>query len=124
MVLHARVCGRVGRRPIKLKKSLSRKTGAFCIYELVVFNADFAYNEGSMAQLTVRDIPDEVVKALRVRAAQNGRSAEAEHRLILAEAVRRASPDDFWARADARRRATKPQRTDSGRLQREMRDKR
>ena len=77
-----------------------------------------------MAQLTVRDIPDEVVKALRVRAAQNGRSAEAEHRLILAEAVRASARQDFWARADAVRGATKPQRTESGRLQREMRDKR
>ena len=77
-----------------------------------------------MAQLTVRNIPDEVVKALRIRAAQNGRSAEAEHRLILAEAVRAPTPDDFWTRADALRRSTKPQRTESGRLQREMRDKR
>ena len=77
-----------------------------------------------MPQLTVRDIPDEVVKALRVRAAQNGRSAEAEHRLILAEAVRVSAPEDFWARADALRHALKRQRTDSGRLQREMRDKR
>ena len=90
----------------------------------VVFNAGFAYNEGKMAQLTVRDIPDEVVKALRVRAAQNGRSAEAEHRLILAEAVRTSAAEDFWRRADTLRRATKPQRTESGRLQREMRDKR
>ncbi len=77
-----------------------------------------------MAQLTVRNIPDEVVKALRVRAAQNGRSAEAEHRLILAQAVHSPSPDDFWGRADALRRRAKPQRTESGRLQREMRDER
>ena len=77
-----------------------------------------------MAQLTVRGIPGEVVKALRVRAAQNGRSAEAEHRLILAEAVRASAPSDFWARADALRQGAKPQRTESGRLQREMRDRR
>ena len=77
-----------------------------------------------MAQLTVRDIPDEVVKALRVRAAQNGRSAEAEHRLILADAVLTSTPEDFWVRADALRSSTKRQRTESGRLQREMRDKR
>jgi plasmid stability protein len=88
------------------------------------FNADFEYNEGEMAQLTVRNIPDDLVKALRVRAAQNGRSAEAEHRLILAEAVRTAAAEDFWTRADSLRRTTKPQRTESGRLQREMRDKR
>jgi plasmid stability protein len=77
-----------------------------------------------MAQLTVRNISEDVVKALRIRAAKNGRSAEAEHRLILAEAVRTESSDDFWARADALRRETKPQRTDSARIQREMRDRR
>jgi len=92
--------------------------------DAIAFNADFEYNEGEMAQLTVRNIPDEVVKALRVRAAQHGRSAEAEHRLILAEAVRASAPSDFWARADSLRRGTKPQRTESGRLQREMRDRR
>ncbi len=36
-----------------------------------------------MAQLTVRRLEEEVVRALRVRAAENGRSAEAEHREIL-----------------------------------------
>lgn len=41
-----------------------------------------------MAMLTVRNLPDEVHRALRVRAALNGRSTEAEVRDILAEAVR------------------------------------
>ena len=36
-----------------------------------------------MAQLTVRKVSDEVVGALKRRAAANGRSAEAEHRNIL-----------------------------------------
>ena len=36
-----------------------------------------------MATLTVRNLNDELVKRLRVRAAENGRSAEAEHREIL-----------------------------------------
>ncbi|MEV6251736.1 Arc family DNA-binding protein [Nocardia sp. NPDC051911] len=40
-----------------------------------------------MARLTVRDLPDEVREALRVRAAQHGRSTEAEVRAILIEAV-------------------------------------
>ena len=40
-----------------------------------------------MAVLTVRNVPDEVHRALRVRAAQHGRSAEAEIREILAAAV-------------------------------------
>lgn len=40
-----------------------------------------------MAMLTVRNIPDEVHRALRVRAAQHGHSMEAEVRNILESAV-------------------------------------
>jgi plasmid stability protein len=40
-----------------------------------------------MAMLTVRNLPDEVHRALRVRAAQHGRSMEAEAREILESAV-------------------------------------
>jgi plasmid stability protein len=41
-----------------------------------------------MAMLTVRNLPDEVHRALRVRAAGHGRSTEAEVRAILEEAVK------------------------------------
>ncbi|PWF44668.1 FitA-like ribbon-helix-helix domain-containing protein [Massilia glaciei] len=41
-----------------------------------------------MAMLTVRNLPDDVHRALRVRAAQHGRSTEAEVREILAAAVK------------------------------------
>lgn len=41
-----------------------------------------------MAAVTVRNLSDETHRALRVRAAQNGRSTEAEIRAILEEAVR------------------------------------
>lgn len=41
-----------------------------------------------MAVLTVRKVPEEVHRALRIRAAQHGRSTEAEVREILAAAVR------------------------------------
>ena len=41
-----------------------------------------------MAMLTVRNLPDDVHRALRVRAAQHGRSTEAEVREILATAVK------------------------------------
>ncbi|HMM45792.1 MAG TPA: plasmid stabilization protein [Candidatus Macondimonas sp.] len=41
-----------------------------------------------MAILTVRNVPDEVHRALRVQAAQHGRSTEAEVREILAAAVK------------------------------------
>ena len=41
-----------------------------------------------MSMLTVRNLPDEVHRALRVRAALHGRSTEAEVREILAAAVK------------------------------------
>ena len=41
-----------------------------------------------MAVVTVRNLPDETHRALRLRAAQHGRSTEAEIRVILEEAVR------------------------------------
>ena len=40
-----------------------------------------------MAQLIVRNLDDEIVKRLRLRAAEQGRSVEAEHREILREAL-------------------------------------
>jgi plasmid stability protein len=42
----------------------------------------------AMAMLTVRNLPDDVHRALRVRAARHGRSTEAEVREILAVAVK------------------------------------
>lgn len=41
-----------------------------------------------MPSVTVRNVPDEVHRAIRVRAAQHGRSIEAELRAILEAAVR------------------------------------
>jgi antitoxin FitA len=41
-----------------------------------------------MAMLTVRNLPDEVHRALRVRAAMHGRSTEAEVREILTSIVK------------------------------------
>ena len=40
-----------------------------------------------MAQLLVRNIPDEVVRSLKLRAAAHGVSTEEEHRRILAKAM-------------------------------------
>jgi plasmid stability protein len=40
-----------------------------------------------MANLTVRNLPEEIHRALRMRAARHGRSTEAEVRVILREAV-------------------------------------
>jgi plasmid stability protein len=41
-----------------------------------------------MASVTVRNLPDETHRALRMRAASHGRSTEAEIRAILENAVR------------------------------------
>jgi plasmid stability protein len=46
-----------------------------------------------MATLTVRNLEDGLVRRLRIQAAENGRSAEAEHREILRAALAtRAQP--------------------------------
>ena len=42
-----------------------------------------------MAQLIVRNIEEELVEALKLRAARHGRSAEAEHRELLRQAMLR-----------------------------------
>lgn len=56
-----------------------------------------------MAQLTVRKVSQEVVGALKRRAAANGRSAEAEHREIL-HALLLGKEEGFAMRAAALRR--------------------
>jgi len=45
-----------------------------------------------MAAITVRNLSDETHRGLRLRAAQHGRSTEAEVRAILDAAVRPAEP--------------------------------
>jgi antitoxin FitA len=49
----------------------------------------------AMAQLIVRDIPQEVVSRLKRRAASRGRSAEAEHREILKQVLLRPETPSF-----------------------------
>jgi antitoxin FitA len=55
-----------------------------------------------MAAVSIRDLDDDVKERLRIRAARNGRSMEAEIRVILAEAVSdpRSSQDLFTALLD------------------------
>ncbi len=48
-----------------------------------------------MANLLVRGVDDALVQSLREQAAANGRSAEAEHREILARALRRPRKRSF-----------------------------
>jgi antitoxin FitA len=66
-----------------------------------------------VATLTVRNLDDDIVRALRIRAAEHGRSAEAEHREILRQILtgnRRAS-----SRAAAAERLAEFRRRSSGR---------
>ena len=48
-----------------------------------------------MADLLVRGVDEDVVRALKARAGAHGRSAEAEHREILAAALRRPRKRSF-----------------------------
>jgi plasmid stability protein len=59
-----------------------------------------------MPELLVRDLPEDMVEALRRRAAEHGRTEDAELRSILEEALRvprepapRPGSTDFWERA-------------------------
>ncbi len=77
-----------------------------------------------MAQLLVRNVPLDVIDALKRRAQSHGRSAEAEHRLIL-EQVLTEGRGEFRTRAAALRLATQGRiRGDSAELIREDRDRR
>jgi plasmid stability protein len=49
----------------------------------------------TMAQLIVRELEESVVRALKLRAAKKGVSAEAEHRTILREVLLRRSSRSF-----------------------------
>ena len=49
----------------------------------------------TMAQLIVRSIEEKLVRALKIRAARSGRSAEAEHREILRQALLRSPKHDL-----------------------------
>jgi plasmid stability protein len=56
-----------------------------------------------MTQLTVRNVTADLVRTLKERAAAHGRSAEAEHREILREALIEGA-SDFATRAKVLRR--------------------
>jgi antitoxin FitA len=66
-----------------------------------------------VATLTVRNLEDDVVRALRIRAAEHGRSAEAEHREILRQTL--TSNRQASSRAAAAERLAEFRRRSSGR---------
>jgi plasmid stability protein len=71
-------CFTTARLRLALMPSLANNDGIECIIK----------RGDSMAMLTVRNLPDDVHRALRVRAALHGHSTEAEVREILAVAVK------------------------------------
>jgi plasmid stability protein len=75
-----------------------------------------------MAQLLVRKVDDDLVRRLKERAAVAGRSVEAEHRLLLEEALR-PGKERFIERARRHLEATRGRPyTDSAALIRADRD--
>ena len=74
-----------------------------------------------MTQLTVRNVSEQVVRALKQRAAAHGRSAEAEHRELLRKALV-PEQEGFAARARALRQRLRSS-VDSSELIRGDRDR-
>jgi antitoxin FitA len=66
-----------------------------------------------MATLTVRNLDEDVVRRLRIRAAEHGRSAEAEHREILRLVL--ADDDHPASRLEAARRLAEFRQRTAGR---------
>ena len=64
-----------------------------------------------MGQLLVRNVPDEAIAALKLQAAGNGRSMEAELRLLIEASVTPTPPEqgscDWLAEADRLREMTR-----------------
>jgi plasmid stability protein len=76
-----------------------------------------------MATVTIRNLDDEVVERVRQRAKANNRSLEAELRTIISREAGRLTPDELFRIADAIRESTRARpQTDSGILQRELRE--
>ncbi len=77
-----------------------------------------------MANLTIRNLDDEVVAKLKARAKAHHRSLEAELRALLSEAAAQPSGEDFLKAAD-RIAAMTPdvKQTDSTKIIREFRDR-
>jgi antitoxin FitA len=75
-----------------------------------------------MGVLTVRKVDDELIRELKLRAARNGRSAEAEHRLILEQALRTRREEFVKLMRESRERLKGRDFSDSADLVRRSRD--
>jgi plasmid stability protein len=76
-----------------------------------------------MGQLLVRNVDDHLIHRLKERAAAHGRSAEAEHRLILEQALASGARSFAERAAEWRRRTGGRETTDSAELIRADRDR-
>jgi plasmid stability protein len=75
--------------------------------------------------LHVRNLDDDLIHRLKRRAGRHGRSAEAEHRIILAQALAGEDSVDFFTLAAELRALTKGRKhTPAEELMREGRDER
>jgi plasmid stability protein len=75
-----------------------------------------------MGVLTVRKVDDELIRELKLRAARHGRSAEAEHRLILEQALRTSRGEFVKLMRESRERLKGRDFSDSTDLIRRSRD--
>ena len=75
-----------------------------------------------MGQLLVRSLNDDLIRALKQRAARSGRSVEAEHRVILEHALR-TDVEDFATTAARLRASTPKQSSDSADIVRQDRER-
>ncbi len=77
-----------------------------------------------MANLTIRNLDDEVVENLKAQAKTHNRSLEAELREILTATAQRPTREDFIRLANRIRAMTpKVPQTDSAKIIREFRDR-
>jgi len=67
---------------------VAEQTKGTCYHFRNMLSSNALQGDAIMASVTVRNLPDETHRALRVRAAQHGHSTEAEIREILEAAVR------------------------------------
>ena len=85
----------------------------------------FLVTENLVGALNVRNLDDDLIRRLKQRAARHGRTAEAEHREILKQALAGETGADWESmRAELHRLLSGRKHTPSEVLQREGRDER
>jgi plasmid stability protein len=94
MYIYARVELTASFRSTSLSIDLPCQANARMI-SLISLDFPGEFPEGEMADLLVRGIDEDLVRALKERAGAHGRSAEAEHREILAAALARPRRRSF-----------------------------